>query len=152
MPALQFLGIQCRDRYTTREKGRLPLPFLIFEKKDHFCVKFSIQNVVLRVYRRKNSKILPCGAFLSVFLTKCLLKCPNSLKPPCPEKFLVAHLREKNIVVLITTMLIKEQMKCKRFTVNCGNCSSKISGLTFYTIYLIFIFIFISSIIGTLLI
>ena len=63
MPALKFLGIQRRDRYTTREKGRLPLPFLILEKKDHLCVKFSIQNVVLGVYRRKNSEILPCGAF-----------------------------------------------------------------------------------------
>ena len=46
-----------------------------FGKKDPNCiharVESSIQNVVLTVYRGKRSKILPCGAFFLVFLTKC---------------------------------------------------------------------------------
>ena len=52
----------------------------------HLCVKFSIQNVVLKVSRRKNSNIFHCGAFFLVFLTKCLSKCPNSTKCPLPWK------------------------------------------------------------------
>ena len=40
-----------------------------FYKKGPDCahpwVKFSIQNVVLRISRRKNSKLFPCGAFFS---------------------------------------------------------------------------------------
>ena len=67
-----------------------------FGKKDpdciHLWVKFSIQNIVLRVSRRKNSQIFHAGPFFLVFLTKCLSKCPSSTKLQCPEKFLVAHL------------------------------------------------------------
>ena len=57
-------------------RGRPPLAF--FEnrkkcpdlgKKGPDCidlwVKFSIQNVVLRISRTKNSKMLPCGTFFS---------------------------------------------------------------------------------------
>ena len=44
----------------------------------HVGVKFSIQNINLRVSRRKNSKIFP---FFLVLLMKCLSKCP---KPPSP--------------------------------------------------------------------
>ena len=48
----------------------------------HLCVKFSIQNVVLRVSRRKNSKFFSCGAFFSCVFdevpkfheTSCALK------------------------------------------------------------------------------
>ena len=68
-------------------RGSSPLPFFENQKKCpdfgkkgpdsvYLCPKFSIQNVVLRVSRRKNSKI--------VFLTKCLSKCPNSPKHPLP--------------------------------------------------------------------
>ena len=39
----------------------------------HLWIEFSIQNVVLRVSRQK--------LYFVVFLTKCLLKCPNSTKP-----------------------------------------------------------------------
>ena len=31
----------------------------------HVCVKFSIQNSILIVSRRKNSKMFPCGTFFS---------------------------------------------------------------------------------------
>ena len=62
-----------------------------FGKKSPNCVyswvQSSIQNVVLRVSRRKSSKILPCGRdHFFVFLVKSLLKCPNSTKPPLPRK------------------------------------------------------------------
>ena len=49
---------------------------LDFGKKDIDCVnlwvKFFIQNLVLRVSWRKNSKIFPCGAFRTVGLFKTL--------------------------------------------------------------------------------
>ena len=73
-------------------RGRPPLPFFWklkkvqwFSKKSpysvHFWFKFSIQNVVLGVSRRKNSKIFPCGIYFSCVLMKCLSKCPSSSKP-----------------------------------------------------------------------
>ena len=103
------------NRRTTKRRGRggrggrPPLPFFEnrkkcpdFGKKGPNCVhpwvESSIQNVVLGVSRRKSSKIFPCRAFFCVFLTKSLSKCPNSTKPPLPEKFLVARLY--SVVVL----------------------------------------------------
>ena len=79
------------------EGGGPPYPFfkikkgaLILKKKCPDCVhplvKFAIQNVVLRVSKRKNSKIFPCGAFFLDFLIKCLSKYPNFTKPPLPWK------------------------------------------------------------------
>ena len=57
-----------------------------FGKKGPDCVhpwgKFTIQNVVLRVSRRKNSEIFPVGPFFLKFLTTCLSKSPNFTKPP----------------------------------------------------------------------
>ena len=69
------------DRCTTKGEGGEggpPLPFFEnrkkcpdFGKKGPNCVhpwvESSIQNVVLRVSRRKSSKILPCEAFFCVF-------------------------------------------------------------------------------------
>ena len=48
----------------------------------HLRFKLSIQNVVLRVSRRKNYQMLPCGPFFLVLLTKCLSKYLNSIKAP----------------------------------------------------------------------
>ena len=84
-------------RATMEGEGRPPLPFYEKQKKclnlrkkgpDYalLWVKFSIENVVWGVSKRKNTKMFPCGAFLSWLLTKCLLKCPNSKKPPLPGK------------------------------------------------------------------
>ena len=89
-------------RYQARNQrggggGGLPCPFLkikksalILEKKCPDCVypqvKFAIQNVVLRVSKRKNFKNFPCGAFFLGFLIKCLSKCPNFTKLPLPRK------------------------------------------------------------------
>ena len=87
-------------RRATRGRERVSPPLSFFEnwkkchdfgKKSPNCVyswvQSSIQNVVLRVSRRKSSKILPCGRDLFfVFLVKSLLKCPNSTKPPLPRK------------------------------------------------------------------
>ena len=71
----------------------------------HLHVKFTIQNVVLRVSKRKNFKIFPVGPFFLEFLTKYLLKCPNFTKPTSPEKFLVACL--------------SPPQKCKNFEKKC---------------------------------
>ena len=54
----------------------LKVPWFWKKRPDiaNLWVKISIQNVVLRVSRRKNSKTFP---FFSRFLTKCLSKCPD---------------------------------------------------------------------------
>ena len=61
-----------------------------FGKKGPNCayywVKFSIHNVILRVSRRKNSKLFRCRASFSCILTKCLLKRPSSTTSPLPRK------------------------------------------------------------------
>ena len=68
-------------------EGRPPLRFLktkenvlIFEKKGldcvHLWVKFSIQNVVLRVSSGKNSKIFPCGATFSGVFDEIFIEVP----------------------------------------------------------------------------
>ena len=82
-----------------RESGEASLFLFFFENRKkyfdfgkigfdcvHLWVKFSIQNVVLRVSRRKSSKSFFVGPFLHMFLTKCLSKCPNSMKPSLPGK------------------------------------------------------------------
>ena len=62
-----------------------------FRKKGpdcvHLWVKFSIENIVSRVFRRKISKMFPCRAsFSCVFdvLLKHLSICPSSTTPPRP--------------------------------------------------------------------
>ena len=73
--------------------GRPPVLFLENQKKCsdfgkkgpdcfHLWVQFPVQNVVFWVFRRKTSKSLPARRFFLVFLTKYLLKCPSSKKPP----------------------------------------------------------------------
>ena len=84
------VGNPAHRRATGREKGSLPCRFLELKKLSWFLkerpwcihpwVKFSIQNIVLRVSRRKNSKLFPCGPLFLVFLTKSLLKYPSSTK------------------------------------------------------------------------
>ena len=105
-----FRGYWCifshTHRRTTRGRGE-PSPGLFENQKRcfdfwkngpecvHLWVKFSIQNVALRVSRRKNSKMFPCGVFFLVLLMKCLFKCPSSLNlsPPPP---LPPYCQEKN--------------------------------------------------------
>ena len=48
----------------------------------HLWIKFTIYNVVLRVFRTKISKMFLCGASFLLFLTECLSKCPTSTNPP----------------------------------------------------------------------
>ena len=75
--------------------GRPSLPFFENPKKCtdfgkkvlncvHPWVESSMQNVILRVSRRKSSNILPCGAFFLCVFDKSLSKCPNCIKPPLP--------------------------------------------------------------------
>ena len=42
----------------------------------NLSVEFSIQNLVLRISRKKNRKCFPKGPLFLVFLTKCLSLCP----------------------------------------------------------------------------
>ena len=62
------------------------VPWFCKENPDFFdlWVKFSIQNVVLRVSRRKISKMSPCGvSFYCIFdmFLKCLSKYPSPRTP-----------------------------------------------------------------------
>ena len=85
-------------RLWEKEEG-LPFPFLKFEKSAlilakkgpnsvHLWITYAIQNVVLRVSRRKNSKIFFFLCFIQIFYRSTLI--PQKL--PCPEKFLVTCL------------------------------------------------------------
>ena len=51
-----------------------------FGKKDldcvHLWVKFSIQNILLGVSRRKNSKMFPCEALFSCVFDEMFIKVP----------------------------------------------------------------------------
>ena len=73
--------------------GREASPALFENKKESDFGKkvlivsffvFSIQIVVLRISGRKKQKSFLARLFFLVFLTKYLLKCPNSTKPPLP--------------------------------------------------------------------
>ena len=70
---------------------KLKKSVLIFGKKGlvsvHLCVEYSIQNVVLRVSRRKIPKFSLRAHFFRVFLAEFLSKYPNSVKHPLPWKF-----------------------------------------------------------------
>ena len=61
-----------------------------FRRKGLHCVhpyvKFTIQNVVLRVSKRKTSQFFLTGPFFLEFLTIRLSECPNFTKPPLPWK------------------------------------------------------------------
>ena len=72
------------------EGGRrvgLSCPFLKIEKSPrfgekvldcaHLCVKFSIQNRVLRVSRRKHSKIFLCRTFFSCIFDEMFILVPK---------------------------------------------------------------------------
>ena len=83
--------------YVTGEGGRLPWRFLKIEKNTlisgkkgpdsvHLWVKYSIENEVLKMSRRTNSKIFPAVPFFLVFLTKFLSQCSYSAKTPLPWK------------------------------------------------------------------
>ena len=100
---LKALRLKTRHfRRATRGRGRggggdLPCPFLkikqsapILGKKSsdsvYFWVKYSIQNpkCSFKNIQEKRLQNFPCGAFFLLFLTKFLLKCPNSAEPPLP--------------------------------------------------------------------
>ena len=48
------------------------------------CLFFEIKKsaLTLRISKRKNSNIFPCGALFLDFWIKRLSKCPNFMKPP----------------------------------------------------------------------
>ena len=91
--------------------GRSPLPFFEnlkkcpdFGKKGPNCVhpwvESSIQNVILRVSRRKSSKTFLCGAIFLCFWRKVYRSVLIPQNLPCPEKFLVARLVKHQVEFL----------------------------------------------------
>ena len=59
-------------------------------------VAIYIFFAILGDSRRKRPKNYSTGAFFHALLIKCLLKCPNFKKLPCPEKLLVTCLSIHN--------------------------------------------------------
>ena len=81
----EMMHIQPHSKTRNYGEGKkLPLPFLKSEKvpsiwkKDpdgvHLLLSFSIQNVVLRASKRKNSEMFPCGNCFSCVLDKMLIE------------------------------------------------------------------------------
>ena len=68
-----------------------------FGKKGPDCVyhwvKFSVENVVLRVSRIKTPKCFPAGPLFLVFFTKCLSKCTSSTMPAYSSETLLRHIQ-----------------------------------------------------------
>ena len=89
-------------------------------------VKFSIQNVILRVSRKKSPKSFPLVSLFLVFLTICLSKCftlTNLSPPPLPlwhEKFLVTH--PHTGIILFAKCCILNVRQCSEY-VCLDNCS-----------------------------
>ena len=85
----------------------------------HLWVKFSIQNVVLRISRRKNSKMFPCCfpflCFWRNVYWSALVPC-NLL---CPEIFLVARLHSG--IILFAKCSISYVWQCFEY-VCLDNC------------------------------
>ena len=83
--------------YNQKGDGGVPLPFFENRKKCrhfgkkgadcvHLWVKFSPQNFYFskEYQEEKTPKYFPAGFFSLVFVTKCLSKCPDSMKPHLP--------------------------------------------------------------------
>ena len=74
-------------RFKIQKRRGCSPPFLKIKKCPDFFhheVKYTIQNIVLRVSGTKSSKMFCYWSFFLDFLRKCLLKCPNFKKPPLP--------------------------------------------------------------------
>ena len=79
-----FLFSHIHRRATREKRGGLPCPFwkvktVLWPWKErpdcvHLWVQFSIQNVALRVFRRKKSKMFSCGASFSCVFDEMFLK------------------------------------------------------------------------------
>ena len=69
-----------REREGEVEVGGLAYYFLKINKTalilEIVSVKFSIQNVVLRLSRREKSEILPCGTYFSCVFNKMFIEVP----------------------------------------------------------------------------
>ena len=56
-------------KYTNFEEENVPTVVI-------FVLNFVIQNAVLKVSRKKNFKMFPCGAFLSCVVDKMFIEVP----------------------------------------------------------------------------
>ena len=79
----------------------LPFPFLKIKKGPdfiHLWVNFSIQDIVIRVSRRKNSNFSLWGLFSLVFLANIYQSALIPWNLPYPEKVLVVSL---SIIIIV---------------------------------------------------
>ena len=124
------LSCFCSVPFLIGTRSGLPCPFLKIEKSAlileqkcpncvHPWVESSFQNVILRVSRRKGSKMFSCRAFFLVYLTKSLSKCPNS-NFPCPEKCLVVRLEIDTRQQLDSNDRL-QVVVCSQFPINYSN-------------------------------
>ena len=116
--------------WTLNKVGDASLPFFEYRKKlsdfgkkaliVHLLVKFSLQNVVLRISWRKTRKCFNVRPFFLVFLTKCLSKCPNFTKHLLPGRLMVAPLH--SCINLFAKRSILNVWQCSEY-VCLNNCS-----------------------------
>ena len=115
------------------EEERLPLPFLKIEKGERcpdfgknspdcfgLWVKFFVQNVVLRVSRKKISKMFRCGSsFSCVFdmFLKCLSKWPISTNPH------ITLCALKNFFIFFEKSSILNVCQCSEYVLCFDKCS-----------------------------
>ena len=92
----------------------------------------GVQNVVLRVSRRKNSKLFPCGIFFLGFLQNFYWRVLVPWNLACPEKFLVGHLQLGCIIFAKGSILFVWQ--CSEY-VCLNNCSATFTVTLWYVLH-----------------
>ena len=94
--------------------GGLPCPYLKIENCVHLWVRFSIQNVILGVSSRKNSKMFPCVAFFFLCFWWNVYRSatfPQNL--PYHEQFLVARLHWR--IILFANGFLLNIWQCSEY-------------------------------------
>ena len=120
---------------------------LVLGKKSRGCVhlwvKFCIQNIVLGVSRRKNSKIFPCGAFYSCVFNKMFIEVPlfhetspafitpleKVFRPPHFENIIRHQATRKNYVLRTSPRRLLDVLRTSPLGPICNAKGSIHSGL-----------------------
>ena len=108
--------------------------------EHHYCIKFSIQNIVLRVSARKNSEMFPCGASFSCFFSKCLPKFSSStttLLPALKNVCLCTCIQVFIKLPILNVWQFSEYICLCKCTVNCTISQKELSISSYSSVNLI---------------
>ena len=99
--------------WSQRKRGP---PLLVFENRKkcpdvgvHLWIKFPTQNVVLRLSRRKNFRMFPCGVLFSSVFGEMFIKVPY-FQSSLPWKMLATHLHSD--IILFAKRSISNVWQC----------------------------------------